>query len=163
MTEYIYVVNWDGKDGFQHYKDREPRWIKNYVRLLDHDEYLELNYHDRAVLHGLWLLTARAGNGRISAQLGTLSAKIGVRVRQLDSLVEAGFIELRSIKADAPVYQKSSPEVLLKEEPKSAASGAPLGEDAPSVLEIDPPRDPQLADRARAAMHRFKLRGLEAM
>jgi hypothetical protein len=42
---YIVIPNWDGPDGFQHYRDRDPIWIKNYRALMAKDEYLESLNH----------------------------------------------------------------------------------------------------------------------
>lgn len=122
---YITVVNWEK---FQHYKDREPRWIKLYRALLDNDQYLGLSGTDRAVLHGIWMLTARVGNGRASAELGLLRRQLNLRVRSLDPLIHAGFIEIRASKALAERYHNATPEGLLRnpqEDAERATSAAP--------------------------------------
>lgn len=48
-----------GWEKFQHYGNREATWIKNYVELLDRDEYMALTPTAVAMLHRLWLLYAR--------------------------------------------------------------------------------------------------------
>lgn len=53
--QWIVVPNWDK---FQHYKHRNPPWIKNYTALLHKDEYLDLSLADRGLLHGIWLMYA---------------------------------------------------------------------------------------------------------
>jgi hypothetical protein len=44
---YLIVRNWDK---FQHYKDRNPPWIKNNTELPDEDEYRDLSFAARGVL-----------------------------------------------------------------------------------------------------------------
>lgn len=92
---YIYIPNWDE---FQHYHDRDPVWIKLYLRLLDKDEYRALTMSQRGLLHDIWILVARAGNGRLVASPRTLSGQLGTRVRHLEPLIHAGFIEVRASK-----------------------------------------------------------------
>lgn len=104
---YIYCTGWKK---FQHYHDRPMVWFKIHTDLLDNDEYRHLNHTDRSVLSSVWLLSARAGNGRVSADLNTISSQIGVRVRQLDALIQAGFITIRASKAAKPRYHGASQE-----------------------------------------------------
>ena len=54
MTDlgWIEIPNWDR---FQHYRDRDPPWIKFYTELLHDPDYLALSGDQRAILHGLWL------------------------------------------------------------------------------------------------------------
>ena len=91
---YIVIPRWDE---FQHYKGREPKWIKVYTRLLHDDAYLELSGTQRAVLHGLWILYAESGR-KLPVNTSKLSRKLSLRVtkRTLESLNHAGFIEFRA-------------------------------------------------------------------
>lgn len=106
---WIVVPRWDGSDGFQHYRDRDPIWIKNYRTLLSSDEYLTLSFHIRGVLHGLWLAYA-ASNRQLRDSTLTLTRRIGQRVttRDLLALNHAGFIEFSASRPLAPVYQAAS-------------------------------------------------------
>lgn len=95
---WIVIPGWEK---FQHYKDRDPPWIKNYTRLLRKDEYLDLTAHQRAVLHGIWLLAAQNDNqGQVRLNTSSLSRQLNLRVssRQLESLNHAGFIEFSASK-----------------------------------------------------------------
>lgn len=87
---YITIPRWDD---FQHYKGREPKWIKCYTRLLHDDDYLGLTGPQRAVLHSLWMLYAESGR-KLPVNTSKLSRKIGLRVtkRTLEALNHAGFI-----------------------------------------------------------------------
>lgn len=113
QSGYIYVKNWDT---FQHYGDRRPIWIKNYVALLDNDEYLGLDASSRALLHGLWLLVARTSNGRLSVSRSRIATLLGLRRCNLEPLIQAGFIEIRASKAASNHASKAaSPEEKRKE------------------------------------------------
>lgn len=94
-TDWIDVPNWDH---FQHYgTSRRPLWIKVYTDLLRKDEYLDLTFAERGMLHGIWLAYADR-NGRLRA--GDLSAVLHDRARisQVEALNEAGFIGLSASK-----------------------------------------------------------------
>src|SRR3954464_2380722 len=52
---WIVIPNWDR---FQHYKDRNPSWIKGYVELLNDTEFRRLTFPQRGLLFGIWLLYA---------------------------------------------------------------------------------------------------------
>lgn len=129
--QWIVIPNWDATDdeeGLQHYKDRDPIWIKNYRRLLRKDEYRELSFHVRGVLHGLWLEYA-ASNRQITDNTLTLTRRLGQRVatRDLVSLNHAGFIGFSDSKPLAPCYprkEKIKSKKGLTNTSKSASEGA---------------------------------------
>jgi hypothetical protein len=102
---YISIPNWTGKRGFQHYKDRNPPWIKVYTELLANDDYLDLTGDQRAILHGLWLEYA-SSSCRLRADTRSLTRRLNLRVtsRQLERLIEAGFIELVARRSQAEGY-----------------------------------------------------------
>lgn len=125
---YVQVVGWDK---FQHYKDRRPTWIKNYVDLLRRDEYTDLTPGARAVLHGIWLMTASRHAGDV-LRADNLSRDLNMRVTraQLDSLEQAGFVAL-SASRSVPELPSSAPlEVEREEERETDAIGqeGPLAE-----------------------------------
>lgn len=131
ISRWIWIPNWDD---FQHYHDRRPTWIKNYLELLNKDEYLDLTLPQRGLLHGIWMETARRGNGRLRSNIASLSRALGlhegVRIATRDSLVHAGFIELVASKSLATRYQTASPEVLLRKtkERRRTTSVAPTSQ-----------------------------------
>lgn len=111
---WIVIPNWhgeNGEEGLQHYRDRDPIWIKNYRRLLVNPDYLNLTAPARALLHGLWLLYA-SSDGAVPEQTSYLSRALALRVSntQLEALNHAGFIELSASKPLALRYQRASPE-----------------------------------------------------
>lgn len=111
----IAICRW--KD-FQHYGNRSPVWIKNYVKLLRDDAYLGLSANARAVLHGLWILAA-ADSGYVSENTATLSRQLNLRVLRitLESLNHAGFIELGASK---PLAQKREEKLEPPQTPPTA-------------------------------------------
>jgi hypothetical protein len=107
-----------GWERFQHYKDRNPPWIKTYTELLSDEAYLQLSGHRRAILHGLWLEYARS-NCRLSLDTRTLTRRLGLKVSSSDlqALHDAGFITAAShnhaalpgILASAPLAERTHP------------------------------------------------------
>lgn len=99
----IEIIGWDR---FQHYKDRNPPWIKNYTELLADDGYLGLSGNRRAILHGLWLAYAMS-HGRLADNSLSLSRRLSVKVtrRDLEALSHAGFIRL---VASTPLANRST-------------------------------------------------------
>lgn len=129
MAERLWIVipRWrGGKDGFQHYGDRDPKWIKNYTRLLHNDDYLRLTGHRRALLHGLWLAYAMSG-GCVAVDPQMVGRQLGlvVKMADLEALNHAGFIHF---SASAPVEDFAIPEKRReeqrREEPKAVTEGS---------------------------------------
>lgn len=108
------IVGWEK---FQHYSDRDPIWIKNYVDLLRRDEYMDLTPNRRALLHGLWLLYA-IKRREVRENTATLSRELNMKVtrRDLKALEHAGFIALAASKTLAGRYQPASPEKEVEKE-----------------------------------------------
>jgi hypothetical protein len=89
--EYLKVVNW-GK--FQHYKDRNPPWIKFHTSLLDDYEFQRLPDAAKWQLLLLWLVAARQDN-RIPDDSEWLASLFHVFSDDLEIelLVERGWLE----------------------------------------------------------------------
>ncbi len=111
---WIEVVGWDR---FQHYKHRDPPWVKNYLRLLSDDAYLGLTQHRALVLHRLWLAYAASGQ-ELRVHTATLSRLLHVRVSNSDlqSLNHAGFIRFVASKPLATRAHATETELFRKEE-----------------------------------------------
>lgn len=103
---WIVIRNWDR---FQHYKDRQPPWIKNYTELLHDPAYLELPPGTRSLLHGLWLVYA-SSRARVPLDTRWITRQLNLRctMQQLESLNHAGFIEFSASTALADRYQDAS-------------------------------------------------------
>lgn len=71
---YLLVKNWDE---FQHYKDRNPPWIKLHRSLLDDYEFSRLQDASKAHLMLLWLFASQNG-GKIPEDAKFLQRKLGL-------------------------------------------------------------------------------------
>jgi hypothetical protein len=72
--EYLRVKNWEAH---QHYKDRNPPWIKLHVSLLDDYEFSRLADVHKSHLMMLWLFASK-NNGRIPNDPKFLQLKLGL-------------------------------------------------------------------------------------
>jgi hypothetical protein len=88
-VKYLAIRNWES---FQHYKDRDPTWIKVYGRLLDDAEFLALPEAAQAQLIKLWLIASRCRN-RITNSKAFLQHSLHCRRLYINELLEAGFLE----------------------------------------------------------------------
>lgn len=155
---YIWIPRWRGKDGFQHYSTRDPIWIKNYTRLLSSDAYRSLSFAQRGLLHGIWLEYARSSSELPADTLG-LSRRIGQQVmrKTLDSLAEAGFIEVIASTVLAARLQDASLEKKRAEadgerSPSSVSDLLPSSNESPlpdGDIDFSENGRPQDADRVR--------------
>lgn len=114
--QWIVIPEWNK---FQHYKDRDPKWIKVYTRLLSDPAYVNLSFPQRGLLHGLWHLYARSARD-VPDNTSYLSRQLGGKVlrKSLESLYDAGFIEFSSSKPLAETDESASPETYKEETEK---------------------------------------------
>lgn len=156
MSEQRWIV-FPGWERFQHRdaaRSNVPTWIKDFTEQLSKDEYLDLTWQQRGLLHDLRLEYARAKR-QLSASTTSLSRRLGqtVRFSQLEALSDAGFIELSASKparADArkdaslevEVEVKSKDLVLRTEESEGARFAAQVIADTREHHPYDPPLDP---------------------
>jgi hypothetical protein len=127
-VEYIKINRWDD---FQHYKDREPVWIKNYTKLLEDDNYRGLTGVQRAALHGLWLLYAKRTRN-VPHNTSLISSELGFRVtkRTLEALSHAGFI---TVSASKPASKSASASLLKALEKAEKDNPVPAPAPVPEV------------------------------
>ncbi len=119
---YLSVSNWAR---FQHYKNRDPTWLKLYRALLTDYQWSQLDDASKGHLIGLWLMAAKLGN-RIPADPEWLGNQIGAtQVVSLDALVAGGWLEWcepeHASKSLAPCKQPASD--VLAGDPKEGANG----------------------------------------
>lgn len=90
--DYIKICKWDD---FQHYKKRNPPWIKLHTSLLDNEAFECLHNDSKVLLMCLWLFAARKGNGEIPSNIDYLQRKLpaGKKIN-LQPLIDNGFIEV---------------------------------------------------------------------
>jgi hypothetical protein len=86
---YLRVKNWEE---FQHYKDRNPPWIKLHRTLLDDYEFSRLQDASKAHLMLIWLFASQK-NGRIPDDPAFLKRKLGLEKEpNLKLLVDHGLL-----------------------------------------------------------------------
>jgi hypothetical protein len=89
-VEYYMINNWDK---YQHYKKRNPTWIKLYVSILNDMEFRKLRDQSKLILVHLYLLAA-VNNNRLDLTPALLARTCGIRVRHenIAELKESGFL-----------------------------------------------------------------------
>jgi hypothetical protein len=98
MKKLFKVKNWET---FQHYKDRNPPWIKLHNHLLDDYEFECLPDASKCHLLCIWMLASRTNNEMIYDNTW-VKRKIGANSSvDLDLLASVGFIELQGTVHDA--------------------------------------------------------------
>jgi hypothetical protein len=105
---------------FQHYKDRDPVWIKLYMDLRNRDEWRHLTLAERGLLVSLWLEYGAANTVIRRSDIGRLVGQ-DTRSQQLDSLLGAGFIDFSASKplALAHARARAKETETEKDSPKS--------------------------------------------
>lgn len=87
--KYLRIRNFEK---FQHYKDRNPPWIKLYTALLDDIDFLGLDDDLKWPVVGLFLLASRLDN-KIPCNAKYLQNRLGVKKIDITRLLHSTFIE----------------------------------------------------------------------
>ena len=88
-TRFFSIPNWEE---YQHYKDRDPPWIKLHTKILESYELSLLPDAAKAHLMLIWLLASRLNN-RIPLDADWIGKQISANEPvDLELLAEAGFI-----------------------------------------------------------------------
>ena len=109
--------NWNE---FQHYKDRNPTWIKLHKKLLDDFEFHRLPLASRALAPMLWLLASEHQDGVIDADPELLSFRLRCTIKEVEAalspLIGKGFFNVVQFdsKPLAEPEQDASPENINK-------------------------------------------------
>ena len=93
-NQWVVIPNWDK---FQHYKDRDPVWIKLYTGLNSRDDWLQLSIAERGLLCTAWIEYARSAEHLRVENVRRLCAG-KARQKHWTSLSDAGFVELSASK-----------------------------------------------------------------
>jgi len=138
--EFFRVTNWDQ---YQHYKDRDPSWIKLYARLLDSYAFAALADNSKWHLIGIFLLASKQGN-RIPGDPRWVRKKIAARTRvDLTALLSAGFIEE---DASTPLPERGQGAIPEKES-REETEKTPLSEDDFEAFWKAYPTDPLMSKK----------------
>jgi len=116
--------NWKS---FQHYKDRDPPWIKLHRGLLNNYEFFSLPVASKALAPLLWLIASENEDGRIVTSLDALAFRLhmtrGDLADALSPLVQGGFFEtsesLEQVASTAPAIRSLETEAQVKTEANS--------------------------------------------
>ena len=98
---YLEVKNWKQ---FQHYRDRDPQWIKLYRKVLADYEFSRLQDASKLLLICIWLLASedREHRGRVPNDPEWIARRAGIAGPvDLQPLIDAGFLLLARRKQDA--------------------------------------------------------------
>jgi len=121
MSSKAIVKNWTE---FQHYKDRNPPWVKLHRKLLDDFKFSKLPIASKALAPMLWLLAAETMDGSITADEEELAHRLRWKLADvkagLSPLFEMGFLILAS-KPIAPRQQVATPETETEGDIKAKA------------------------------------------
>lgn len=83
---------------FQHYKDRNPIWIKLHRKILDDYEYHCLPIASKALAPLLWLLASEYQDGIIDGSLEKITFRLRVTAKEFETamspLVSSGFFDM---------------------------------------------------------------------
>jgi len=116
------IKNWKE---FQHYKDRDPKWIKLYTKLLNDDEWFDLDPRHAKVLVMLWLLASE--DQLLEGNLPPIK-KIAFRLRISESSLESilsglsHWVEQPASNQLANCYQSASLETETETETETEKS-----------------------------------------
>lgn len=101
MSSFITPKGWDG---FQHYRDRKPAWIKLHRDLLDNFDYHCLPIASKALAPMLWLLASEHEDGRIPADWRLIAFRLRMTAEEVQSavtpLISSGFFVASEPLAD---------------------------------------------------------------
>ncbi len=155
--DFFRVTNWDQ---YQHYKDRDPTWIKLYARLLDDYAFASLPDNSKWHLVGIFLLASKQGN-RIPGDPRWVRKKIAARTRvDLEALLAAGFIEDDASTVLAEAEQPAIPEKESesKERREDSLSAGADADDSFEEFWKAYPTDPLMSKKkTRAEWERLNL------
>ena len=80
---------------YQHYKDRNPPWIKLHRDLLNDRDFMCLPLASKAIAPLLWLLASEAKNGEFNADVVELTFRLRMTTKEvndgLNPLINKGF------------------------------------------------------------------------
>jgi len=118
----IYPKNWSE---FQHYKDRNPPWIKLHRTLLDDPTFQRLPIASRALAPMLWLQASSEVDGQINMTTDEMAFRFRMShdelLDALNPLVKAGlFIDASGMLAECLQSARPETETETKTEPKKS-------------------------------------------
>ena len=122
---WVVVRNWhrfQHRDAMRSAEHGVIPWIRTYTRLLHDDSYIDLTMTQRGALHILWSLYA-ASDGQLSVTRVSQRGPLSVSRKLVDSLNDAGFIDVCAGKPPRLSAGSEEKRVEEKELPLTPPSG----------------------------------------
>lgn len=129
-ARFIQIVNWET---FQHYKDRNPPWIKLHRELLTSETWVSSSNEDRVLAIAIMMLAAECGN-RVSANPRYIQRRAYLEKEpDLSGLIMLKFIEIIEENDDASKSLASArPEKETENREEDSVANA-TGAEAPKL------------------------------
>lgn len=142
---YLRVANWSS---FQHYKDRNPAWVKLHKSLLDDFDFQCLPLASRALAPMIWLLASEYKDpaaGLLEYNLKKIAFRLRVSVDEIEGaikpLIESGFLEvvqdasapLAEVERDASPEEERETEEEREKEKEGEENAPPCGDATPAA------------------------------
>jgi len=120
------VKNWEE---YQHYKNRNPPWIKVHTKVLNDRSFTALSQASRGILIQLWVL-ASENEGTIPNDLEEVRFRLrdgGIKPEQIKQLIELGFLKIckQTLDDDRPTQADASPETETETETETEIDKKP--------------------------------------
>lgn len=154
MTEVIAICNWER---FQHYKDRDPPWIKLYRDLLTAESWVLGNDTSRLVQVASMMLAARYSN-RIPHQWELVRRVSNLNCTEKDfhsaiaHLVKTNFLEIQSVTETGKAVVQDASTVLALARSRETEAEAEKRQSREESTGAAPPRaNGQASDDAHLA------------
>ena len=167
MAGYIVLLNWDR---FQHYKDRDPPWVKLYRDLLTSESWLLGNDESRLVQVASVLIAARYSNRipyryDLIKKVSNLDMDEKKFMRAVEHLSATNFLEIQEDASSdgCPEHLASNPLAKCssekrREETEESQTRARATPDAKAQGEADPPPGLDPAAWSRWREYRIEIR-----
>lgn len=133
----LFVKNWKE---FQHYKDRNPSWIKLHKRFLDDYVFHRLQLASRALAPMIWLLASESEDGSIEYDLDEIAFRVHSTKDEVNNaltpLIDAGFIYVEQVASEplADCKQSAIPEKRREEKRETALASVLADSDAAILI-----------------------------
>ena len=102
MSAFVRILNWDS---FQHYKDRNPPWIKLHRELLTSETWVSSSNEDRVLAIAIMMLAAESGN-LIPANPRYIQRRAYLEKEpDLSGLIDLKFIEIIELRYFLYLFQ----------------------------------------------------------
>ncbi len=137
--QFVAVKNFER---FQHYKDRNPPWIKLHSSVLDDYEFGRLQDASKMHLMGIWVLASKCDN-KIPADPLWIAKRIGANSPvDLEVLIAAGFL-MRLQRASDALEEREQDATQSRGETEAEGESTPDAREAFAAVEKQLPEKRQ--------------------